>query len=137
MASERIFRHSLRVPYAHTDQMRFVYYSHYLVYFEMARADLLREVGLPYGDLEKRGVFLPVVEAHCEYKAPAHYDDLLVVSSRCSIQGPRLRISYEVHRGAELIVTGYTVHVCLSPEGRVLRPPPELRKLLDPAGGGT
>jgi acyl-CoA thioester hydrolase len=134
MTSEKIFRHSVRVPYAHTDQMRFVYYSNYLVYFEMARSELLREVGLPYAGFEKRGVFLPVVEAHCEYKTPAHFDDLLVISSRCSIQGPRLRIAYEVHRGGELIVTGYTVHVCLSPEGKVLRPIPELRQLLNPAG---
>lgn len=129
MASGKIFRHSIRVPYAHTDQMRFVYYSNYLVYFEMARSELLREVGLPYAELEKRGVFLPVVEAHCEYKAPAHFDDLLVVSSRCDIQGPRIRIAYEIHRDSELIVTGYTVHVCLSSKGKVIRPIPELQKL--------
>jgi len=133
MISGKVFRHSIRVPYAHTDQMRFVYYANYLVYFEMARSELLREVGLPYAELEKRGVFLPVVEAHCEYKTPAHFDDLLVVSSRCSIQGPRIRISYEVNRDQELIVTGHTVHVCLSPEGKVLRPIPELRLLLDPS----
>ena len=132
MAPGRTFRFSVRVPYAHTDQMRFVYYSNYLVYFEMARADFLREGGLPYGELEKRGVFLPVVEAHCEYKTPAHYDDLLVIESRCSLQGPRLRVDYDVRRGNERVVTGHTVHVCLSAEGKVLRPIPELRLLLDP-----
>ncbi len=131
MAPAKIFRYAVRVPYAHTDQMRFVYYANYLVYFEMARADFLRGAGLPYGELEKRGVFLPVVEAHCEYKTPAHYDDLLAVESRCSLQGPRLRVDYEVRRGQELVVTGYTVHVCLSAEGKVLRPIPELRLLLD------
>ena len=132
MAADKVFKHSIRVPYAHTDQMRFVYYSHYLVYFEMARSELLRQVGLAYAELEKRGVFLPVIEAHCEYKAPAHFDDLLIVSSRCEIQGLRIRIAYEIHRDRKLIVTGYTVHVCLSPEGKVLRPIPELRKLVDP-----
>lgn len=134
MVQPRIFKHALRVPYAHTDQMRFVYYSHYLVYFEMARSELLREVGLPYAELEARGVFLPVVEAHCDYKTPAHFDDPLVVSSRCEIRGPRLRITYEIHRDRDLIATGYTVHVCLSPEGKVLRPIPELRALTEPAG---
>ncbi|MBU4200891.1 MAG: acyl-CoA thioesterase [Verrucomicrobia bacterium] len=134
MTSGKVFQHAIRVPYAHTDQMRFVYYSHYLEYFEMARSELLREVGLPYAELEERGVFLPVVEAHCEYKTPAHFDDLLMVFSRCDIQGPRLRIAYEVHRDQELIVTGYTVHVCLSPEGKVLRPIPELRKLTELPG---
>lgn len=131
MDAAKVFRYSVRVPYAHTDQMRFVYYAHYLVYFEMARAELLREVGLPYAELEKRGVFLPVVEAHCEYKTPAHFDDLLVISSRCAIQGPRIRIAYEAHRDRDLVVAGYTVHVCLSPEGKVLRPLPELRRRLE------
>lgn len=138
MTAGKVFQHAIRVPYAHTDQMRFVYYANYLVYFEMARAELLREVGLPYAELEKRGVFLPVVAAHCDYKAPAHFDDLLTVSSRCELQGPRLHISYEVRRDGELIVTGYTVHVCLSPAGKVLRPIPELRRICEltspPAG---
>ncbi len=131
MAS-KVFRHTIRVPYAHTDQMRRVYYSHYLVYFEMARAEMLREIGLAYSMLERRGVYLPVVEAHCEYKAPANFDDLLVISSRCQIHGPRLRITYEGHRQEDLIVTGYTVHVCLSTEGKIMRPLPELRRLIDP-----
>jgi len=129
-AAGRIFRYTLHVPYAHTDQMRFVYYANYLVYFEMARAAMLREVGLPYAELEKKGVFLPVVEVHCLYKSPAHYDDELNVVSRCALEGPRLRVAYEVTRGDTLLVTGYTVHVCLSAAGKVLRPAPELRRLL-------
>ena len=48
----KIFQHAIRVPHAHTDQMRYVYYANYLVYFEMARSAMLREVGLPYGELE-------------------------------------------------------------------------------------
>jgi len=134
MVSGKVFQYAVRVPYAHTDQMRFVYYSHYLEYFEMARSELLREVGLPYAELEQRGVFLPVVEAHCEYKISAHFDDLLTVSSRCDFQGPRIRIDYEIHREQALIVTGYTVHVCLSSEGKVLRPIPELRRLMGAPG---
>lgn len=130
-AAGRVFQFVLHVPYAHTDQMRFVYYANYLVYFEMARSAMLREVGLPYTELEKKGLFLPVVEAHCEYKTPAHYDDELRVVSRCAIDGPRLRIAYEVFRGDKVIMTGYTVHVCLSFQGKVLRPPPELRRLVE------
>ena len=126
----RVFQYSLHVPYAHTDQMRFVYYANYLVYFEMARAAMLREVGLPYAELEKKGLFLPVVEAHCLYKAPAHFDDELQVVSRCTIEGLRLRVAYEVTRGDKVIVTGYTVHVCLSAGGKVLRPAPELQRLV-------
>jgi len=114
MSEERTFKHFVRVPYAHTDQMRFVYYANYLIYFEMARAEMLREAGLPYGELETQGIFLPVVEAHCEYKAPAHYDDQLEIVSRCQIQGVRLRVEYKVSRGEDLIVTGHTVHACVS-----------------------
>jgi len=130
-ATGRVFQYALHVPYAHTDQMRVVYYANYLVYFEMARAAMLREVGLPYAELEKKGLFLPVVEAHCVYKASAHYDDELKVVSRCALEGPRLRVTCEVTRGDTVIVTGYTVHVCLSSEGKVLRPAPELRRLVE------
>ncbi len=126
------FEFSLHVPYADIDAMGIVYYANYLVYFEMARADLLREVGLPYGEMEKQGVMLPVVEAHCEYKKSALYDDLLVIHSAClPFKGPRLRIEYEVRRNGELLATGYTHHVCMSPDGKVLRPTADLRKLCE------
>jgi acyl-CoA thioester hydrolase len=126
----RMFRHSLRVPYADVDSMGFVYYANYLVYFEMARSAFLREAGTPYGDLEKRGIWLPVVVSHCEYKKPAGFDDLLTVVSRCSeVRGTRLHVDYEVLKGDELIVTGFTEHVCMTPEGKVLRPVPEVKAL--------
>lgn len=135
--SGHTFQYVLHVPYAHTDQMRFVYYANYLIYFEMARAAMLREVGLPYAELEKKGLLLPVVEAHCVYKTPAYYDDELTVSSRCAFEGPRLRVAYEITRSDTVIATGYTVHVCLSAEGKVLRPAPELRRLVEPQPGGA
>jgi acyl-CoA thioester hydrolase len=128
----RQFTYAIHVPYAHIDAMGIVYYANYLVYFEMARASLLREVGIPYLEMEKSGVMLPVVEAHCEYKASARYDDELVIHSTClPFKGPRLRIEYEVRRGGELLATGHTHHVCMSPAGKVLKPTPELRLLCD------
>lgn len=124
------YEFELHVPYADIDAMGIVYYANYLVYFEMARADLLRQAGMPYGEMEKSGIMLPVVEAHCEYKQSARYDDLLTVYSVClPFKGPRLRIEYEIRRGEELLVTGYTHHVCMSPEGRVMRPTADLRRL--------
>jgi acyl-CoA thioester hydrolase len=124
------FQFEVYVPYAHIDAMGIVYYANYLVYFEMARADMLRKSGLPYGEMEKQGVMLPVVESHCEYKKSAHYDDLLVVHSRClPFKGPRLRIEYEVKRDGELLAAGYTHHVCMGLDGRVMRPTAELRGL--------
>lgn len=126
-APPHTFDLDIRVPYAHVDQMGFVYYGHYLTYFEMARSALLRESGLPYGELEKRGVLLPVVEAHCNYRRPAKFDDSITVrTSYTGFHGPRLRIEYNVLRGDEELMDGYTVHVCMSPKGRVLRPLPEL-----------
>lgn len=135
MAEHRIFTMSVRVPYADTDQMGVVYYANYLIYFEMARSAMLREVGMPYGDLEARGVRLPVVEAHCVYRKPARFDDLIEVRTRCTeIRGTRLRIEYEILRGAELLCEGYTHHVCMSPDGRVVRPAPEVRALVEMPG---
>jgi len=132
----RTFLCPLRVPYADTDQMGVVYYANYLVYFEMARSALLREVGLPYGELEKRGVYLPVVEAHCEYRKPARFDDLIEVRTRCTaIRGTRLHIEYELVRGGELLATGYTEHVCMGRDGKVSRPVPEVRGLVRPPAG--
>ena len=136
----RRFKFSLRVPYAHVDQMGVVYYAHYYVYFEMARSEMLREAGIPYPEMEKRGILLPVVESHCEYRKPARYDDLVEVESWCSRQGPRLHIAYEVKRlkvgtpgvgeAGDVLASGYTEHVCMSPQGRVLRPAPEFDALM-------
>lgn len=124
------FRHDIRVPYADVDQMGVVYYANYLVYFEMARNEILREAGIPYTEMEANGVMLPVVESHCEHRSFARYDDLLTVVSRCTgMEGPRLRIEYEVLRGDELLATGHTKHVCMSLAGKVLRPTPELKAL--------
>jgi acyl-CoA thioester hydrolase len=137
MTSEnhREFAFSIRVPYAHTDQMGMVYYANYLVYFEMARSALLREIGLPYGELETRGIYLPVVEAHCEYRKPARFDELVEVRSRCTeIRGVRLRIEYEVVRDGDVLATGYTHHVCMTREGKVVRPAAEVRNLTELRG---
>jgi len=131
-AAGREFEYRVRVPYAHTDQMGVVYYANYLVYFEMARAAMLREVGLPYGELEKQGLALPVIEASCLYKHPARYDDEVRVASRCLLAGPRLRVDYVLTCGQTLVATGFTVHACVAPGGKVVRPPPLLCRLTAP-----
>ncbi len=140
MNSDAVYRHTIRVPYAHVDQMRFVYYAHYLVYFEMARTGMLRDAGTPYSSLEARGVLLPVMAAHCQYRQPARYEDLLAVDVAFPpFKGVRFRLNYTVWRvesglgeeqeGEELLVEGYTEHVCMTPEGKVLRPDPAFRDL--------
>mgnify|MGYP006307547759 CR=1 FL=1 len=123
----------IQVPYADVDRMGFVYYANYLVYFEMARSQLLRDWGLPYTKLEREGVLLPVLEAHVDYRRPAHYEDELIVRTvACRFEGARLRIEYEVRRGDEHLAGGHTVHACMTPEGRPRRPPASLKALMDP-----
>lgn len=121
-----------RVPYADTDKMGVVYYANYLIYFERARNEILREAGLPYEQLEKKGFMLPVIEAVCNYKNPARYDDLLTFTGRVDeIRGPRVKIVCEVRRDNELLVSGHTVHACVNLQGRPTRPPKEMLDLIE------
>ena len=80
MGSMQSFEYKFRVPYAHIDKMGIVYYARYYVYFEMARSSLFRHLGLPYGELEERGVMLPVIASHCDYKKPARFDEELAIT---------------------------------------------------------
>lgn len=114
-----LHRTHIRVRYAETDQMRFVYYGKYFEYFEQARSEMLRELGLPYGDVEKQGIYLPVVETSAKYHKPAYYDDLLVIESIVTeIPRVRIRIEYRVYREGEsdLLAEGHTVHFFLNAE---------------------
>jgi len=104
---------NIRVRYADTDQMRVVYYGKFFEYFEQGRADLLRSIGLPYGQVEEMGLYLPVIEAHASYKRAARFDDLLVVITYLREKPvARVRLDYEVFKegGKELLADGYTVH---------------------------
>lgn len=117
-----------RVPYADTDQMGFVYYANFFVYFERSRNEILRDLGIPYVELEERGVILPVLEAHCEYKTPAKYDDVLKIVGWGEIVGKaRIKCHAEVWRNEERLASGYTVHACLDKETlRPVRVPDEI-----------
>ena len=105
----------LRVRYAETDQMGVVYHSNYLIWFEVGRADLIRAVGLDYKSMEQEeGVHSAVVEATCRYKAPARYDDELIVrTTLAGVRGSVLRFTYALHRAQDdlLLCEGATTHV--------------------------
>ncbi len=122
-----------RVPYADTDQMGVVYYAHYLVYFERLRNELLREAGLPYHEIEKQGLMLPVIEAVCRYRNPARYDDMLAVCGWVDeIKGVKVRICCEIRRNGELLAEGHTVHACVDMKTRrPTRPPESLMALVE------
>jgi acyl-CoA thioester hydrolase len=120
----------VRVRYAETDQMGVVYYANYFVWFEIGRTDWLRSFGTTYRDLEDRGIRLPVIEAHCEYRQPARYDDELAVTTRGRMGSPaRVAFDYEITRTSDgaLIAEGRTVHAAIHPNGRPGRLPAALR----------
>ena len=127
--------HEIRVIFGDTDQMGVVYYANYLRYFESARAAYWRDLGRSYKDLVEWGVALPVIEAHCNYKKSAFYEDLLVVETRVSeLRGASLRFAYRVVRGADLIAEGHTRHAVVGPDGRPKALPDVLRDAIPPLG---
>ena len=122
---------TLRVRYAETDRMGVVYYANYLVWFEVARADLLRSLGWTYREMEESGISLPVIEARCEYKAPARYDDEIVIRTEGWMRSPvRMEFAYRVSRRAGGIVsaTGMTMHAAIGGDGRPCRLPDRIRR---------
>lgn len=130
-------RHEIRVIFGDTDQMGVVYYANYLRYFESARAAYWRGLGKTYKDLEAWGVALPVVEAHCAYKRPARYEDLLEVEVEVTeLRGASLRFGYRVVRGADLLAEGYTRHAVIGTDGRPRQMPDALRAAIPPLPRG-
>jgi acyl-CoA thioester hydrolase len=105
----------VRVRYAETDQMGVVYHANYLIWFEVGRVDFIRELGLDYRDMEKEdNAMIAVIEASARYKAPARYDDELIVrTTLAGARGPVVRFRYAVLRAADglLLCEGETTHI--------------------------
>ena len=119
--------------YGDTDQMGVVYYANYFRYFEFARSEFFRALGGAYSDFEREGAFLPVVEAVCRYKAPARYDDLLVIRTDLrKLRRASLTFAYELVRDQEdrVLCTGSTTHACVGRGGHAIRIPEGLTRLL-------
>jgi len=127
------FATRLRVRYAETDAGGSVYHGEYLTYFEVARVEALRDLGVPVGELAARGVLMPVVEACVRYQRPAHVDDLLDVSVLLERVGPAsFSFDYEVTRDGLLLATGWTrMAVVERDTGRAIQLPTWVRQLLD------
>lgn len=118
----------LRVRYSETDAMQVVYHGNYLNWFEIGRTEMMRRAGIPYREMEGKGILLPVIEARAFYHAPARYDDQIVV--RTSLVEPQVKVKfeYEILRAADrqLLVDGYTVHAWVNQQMK----PVLLRKVL-------
>ena len=128
----RVTTSTVRVRYAETDKMGVVYHSKYLVWFEIGRTDWLRDTGWTYRSMEEDGIQLPVIEAHCEYRQGARYDDEVSIRTRAKKLSPvRVQFDYEAVRRADsvLLATGYTVHATIDRNGRPVRMPDRVRDL--------
>ncbi|MDE5879735.1 MAG: acyl-CoA thioesterase [Desulfovibrio sp.] len=123
-----------RVSYGETDCMGVLYYAEYLHIFERARSAYIRERGMSYADVEKKGVILPVREAECRYRSPARYDELVLVRTGVSEWGrASLRFVYEMWNEdkTRLLATGMTQHALVDASGRPIRMPEWFRRLGD------
>lgn len=124
----------LRVRYAETDKMGVVYHANYLIWFEIGRTEYCRARGFSYRDMEEsENAFLVVAESYCRYKAPAYYDDVLIVRTHITeLRRRSLRFGYEIVREADgvVIAEGETGHVVTDGNGRVRSFPPGFAELL-------
>ena len=127
------YRH--RVLYGDTDQMGVVYYANYLRFFEGARGEWIRGLGMSYAEIEERGIFLPVLEVGVRYLKPARYDDVLEIHMVVGHTRVKVRFDYKVHRqgSPEALILGHTVHACVGREGRPTRAPDWLVKAMEGA----
>lgn len=126
----------IRVCYADVDQMGFVYYGNYLKFYEIARGESMRALGLSYREMEERGVMMPVVRAELNYKKPAHYDDVITVRTIVKElpQGARMDFYYEVYnQESQLLNHGFSQLAFVRKDsGMPCRCPDYLTELLSP-----
>jgi len=110
---------AIRVRYAETDRMGLLHHANYLVYFEMARTELLRQRGISYRDVEDAGHYLVIVEMGCKFKRPAYYDDLLTIRTVVDrVTHVKITHRYEVWRDGQLLAEGHTTLACVDREGK-------------------
>ena len=130
----------IRVLYADTDQMGVVNNVHYLRYFEIGRAEYLRERGTAYKKIEEMGLRFPVVEAHLRYREPARYDDLLDIETDVEdLRAATVQFKYAIRRAGgtgpgPVLCEGWTKHACLGDNHQLKRFPDFVLALLRPVG---
>ncbi|MEN8190685.1 MAG: thioesterase family protein [Thermodesulfobacteriota bacterium] len=132
-----------RVIYGDTDAAAVVYNANYLRYFEMGRTEFMRELVCPYQEIEKLGIIMPVVECHIRFKAPAFYDDLVIIETRITeLKKLTCKFSYrilreEADKKTKLLAKGFTLHAPVNRNGKLTPLPEEitarLRSLAPPS----
>ena len=128
---------SYRVIYGDTDQMGVVYYANYLRWFERGRSEFLRQIGLPYANIEAAGYHFPVAEVTCRYAQSARYDDVIEIATTLNeLSRVSFLFEYKISRQEDHIIlaTGSTKHACIDHQGQVKRIP---KMLLDAVAVAT
>jgi acyl-CoA thioester hydrolase len=129
----------LRVRYAETDQMGVVYHSNHFVWFEIGRVELLRQLGFSYREMEQDdGCFIAVVDARCRYRAPAHYDDEIIVRTHLkNVRDSVIHFGYELVRVGDgiLLAEGETTHIVTDAQMKMVALPEKYMKAFRAAVG--
>ena len=118
-------RTRVRVRYAETDQMKFAHHSAYIVWFEMARIELMRGIAIDYAGMEKQGYLLPVLEIKAGFKLPARFDDQLEIVTLVE-NPPRARLKFEYrvfNKKMQMICDGYSAHAFMNAREKAVKPP--------------
>ncbi|VEN74247.1 Thioesterase [Candidatus Desulfarcum epimagneticum] len=125
-----------RVIYGDTDHRGIACHANYLRWFEIGRTEMFRSLSLTYKEVERKGLFLPVARACCDFISPARYDDLLSIETRLDPTFKAgVRFDYRVTVDGEnrVSATGFTRHACVNAHGKVVRPPAFIRKIIQTA----
>ncbi len=138
-AKPQVYETKFRVRYAETDQMGVVYHSNFVIWFEVGRVEMLRQLGFTYREMEKQdGTHIAVVDVRCRYKAPARYDDMVAIRTRLvNVRDSLLHFGYEIVRDEDgtLLAEGETVHIVVDSEfKRIPLPQRYLPSFLKAAG---
>jgi len=131
----------IRVRYAETDQMGVVYHANHFIWFEVGRVELLRQLGFSYRDMEQNdGCFIAVVDARCRYKAPARYDDEVIVRTHLkNVRDSLVQFGYELLRAGDglLLAEGETTHIVTDSAMKVRTIPDKYMQPFRAAAGKT
>lgn len=134
-----VFETQLRVRYAETDQMGYVYYGNYAAFYEVARTEMLRSTGISYKELEDMGVMLPVTDLQCHFIHAAHYDELITIKTYIK-EKPlvRIKFDYEIFNEQGILInTGFTQLVFVDMEKkRPCRAPSVFQEKINPYFNG-
>lgn len=126
--------HSLRVRYAETDPMKYVYYGNYATYFELGRVELFRSIGISYDEIEKQGIWLPVSDYKIKYLKPALYDQKLEIHTFMrKIPGVRIEFEYEIYNeeGVKITEASTSLFFLSAETNRVIKCPDFLMTLIE------